>query len=324
MMENDLTLRRMIRDCCIGWPDEIGVESIRKCHLGIAPSLPFIDFAVEFEIATGFEFGKPCRRRMSYEDPTIKNVAIDLLMNEKVLIEETIKTDITEEDDPNFPFLLDARYEMSQLIFLTLNNTNLSLGRICNEAQLKEMVHKIASSIPFSRRWMVFVPSRANTPTLNKYYSSDFKNLSQTEMNRLNIFEDDSIGWIATYAVDEELKGSSEYLHVFQSYSQSIGLNDFTEYKLPLHVDPSYYDDPTTIPYKLATSGDVMNYAKWMKVDPSVLTLTSQDIFKLKLDKLPISFIPIFYQIRESEPQYVAAYNMIEANNVARLSLFLW
>jgi len=158
---------------------------------------------------------------------------------------------------------------------------------------------------------------------LTRYYRADFEALTDQEFRYLNVLEDENIGWIATFGVDEHLQGGTVFSEAFEPFAHSLGLSSFSQYVLPLHLDPSYFDDPVTPRSRIVGHPFVKDYANRMNVSPNRLVFTPDRIHTLRLEDLSASFIPIFAQIRPGdeleEGLFIVDEAMIEVNNPARL-----
>ncbi len=278
-----------------------------------------------FEESTGYTFDKTCHRTsVTYVDASLQATADDLLLLPRITgSQEVVGPVVGQEDNPDFPRILDIRYSIACLLFSALNGGNPSLQRSCTPDEFIQLTGRIARAIPSSRRWIVLPPIRENAEMLTRYYQADFKPITDREFRYLNVLEDENIGWIATFGVDEHLQARAIFNEAFEPFAHSLGLSSFAQYILPLHLDPSYFDDPVTPRSRVVGPPFVKDYANRMNLSPNRLVFTPARIRTLRLEDLSTSFIPIFAQILPGDELedglFIVDEAMIEVNNPARL-----
>ena len=290
----------------------------------MAPGMAFGEFASLFLQATGYTWDDPCLRNFSYSDPALRSVADELLLLPRMFDgQEVVGSVVAQEGNPDYPRLVDIRFSIACLIFPTLNDCNPSLQRACKPEDFERLVRLIALAIPPSRRWIVLPPTEVNADLLVRYHRADFSRFTAQEYRYVNILEDDNIGWIATYGVDEGLQAREPYNEAFAPFVQTLGLSEFSQYTLPLHLDSSYYEDPVTPRGRVVGSWFLKQYAARMGVAPERLVLTPSRVHSMQLSELPTSFIPIFAQVLLGEELedvlFMVDEPMIEVNNPGRL-----
>ena len=322
---SELELKRRIRDHCRDWPDSVPSDMVRDCFRVLDPGIEFSEFAVVFEEATGYTYDRICQRAsLAYADPVLQTVVDDLLLLPRTTMPEAIAAPIAgQAGNADFPRLLDIRYLVADLVFSALNGSNPSLQRTCTVEEFEHLVGEIARGIPPSRRWLVCPPIPENTDMLARYYRGEFGGFSDDEYRYVNVLEDDSIGWIATYGVDEGLQAKEAFEEAFRPFVQTLGLSSFSQYRLPLHPDPVYFEDSASPRGGIVGSRFVKQYAALMGIDPSRLAFTADGVRTLRLADLATSFVPIFAQILPGDGLkdglFIADESLIEVNNPARL-----
>jgi hypothetical protein len=284
-------------------------------------NLSYSEFYKEFKLATGYYPEGVLRRDLSYADPVLQSVANDLLLCDRPTVESGIRIDNLGCEEPDYPSIVDVRYAIAAGIVNSLNISNQSLSRMFTEDQLGAWTTRVAKAIPESRRWRVLNTITENKRFLITYYNGQIADLTTDEISKINLLEDDSIGWIATYGVDERLQGNKTYIEAFQNFVNQIGILDFKKYHPNLHLPPSMFNDPDANAAVPVTDIEVIQYAREMGVSPESITLSAKKLHTLVLEKMVNSFVPIFYQLDDVLDMYYATYNMIEANSVARLCL---
>ncbi len=298
---------------------------VRDCFQVLDPGIGFTDFAVIFEEATGYTFNRNCRRTsVVYADPLLQAVADELLLLPRMMdAHEVVAPVVGQEGNPDFPRLLDIRYSIASLIFSALNGSKPSLQRKCTVGEFQRLASEIARGIPPSRRWLVCPPTPENADTLARFYRGDFAEFTDDEYRYVNVLEDDNIGWIATYGVDEGLQAKEAFEEAFRPFVKTLGLSSFSQYTLPLHLDPTYFEDPVTPRGRIVGPWFVKQYAFKMGVNPSSLVFTPTRIRALRLATLTTSFVPIFAQILPGDELedalFIVDESLIEVNNPARL-----
>ncbi len=304
-------------------------EEVRKCFRDLDPGIDYVDFVVLFEEATGYAYDRVCRRvSLRYADPVLRRVAEELLLQPRATgAWGTAAPVLGQEGNPDFPHIIDIRYSVASLIFTSLNSGNSSLQRVCPAEEFGRLVGKLARGIPPSRRWLVCPPIPENAGLLRRYYEGHFEGFSADEYRYANIIEDDNIGWIATYGVDEGLQARESFEQAFRPFIRTLGLKGFSEYRLPLHLDPGYFADPVTPRAGVVDSSYIKRYASWMGVETRAVTFTAEGLRTLRLADLATSFVPVFAQVSSGETfedrLFVAHEALIEVNNPARLCFSL-
>lgn len=233
----------------------------------------------------------------NYNDSTLKKIASEIGMQrqsfspKEIYIAEDELTDLT---------LQDTRFFIAAEILNTMICTNADLqGRECSKEYLLSRIKEIAKNIPDSPRWYQIYRNR------NKIFSkfNNLHSLKDGEYRLLNIAERESGFRIFAdaYEMNEQVK------KVFSDFLVEIGLgvDNISDYETVIfslgRLLGSLQYSLTEESKRLSLSQIDSLLGKARKINPEKLILTGNKLISLRLEELPSSFIPIFYEDRNGK-----------------------
>ncbi|MHA1578979.1 MAG: hypothetical protein ACTSUQ_05075 [Candidatus Freyarchaeota archaeon] len=291
MSENELELK--IREMVKNWPKEIkrkDIEKLRKAF-GIN-NISSNDFVLLFQRATGYvDYGLKFRRELDYRDPTLREIAFEMLEKKRIKRHNN-KWTVRFAGKDFEEFAGDIRYYLGYyLIFSMISKVPSLVNRMYSKEDILTWTRRIVKAIPEALRWKML-------PNDFESVYNEFDKLNTSEevnYETLNFVEKVISINLIIYKMRFTRKNVVD--NVFSKFLQDLGMKGIEKYF-------QFMNFFGRIPYNVlendlwyAFDRDLKSIEKELGVNKNAFTLGVSELKKIILGELHRCFVPLFFEM---------------------------